>query len=265
MVEGPERGNEGRGGEGQGDEGPVDAPPPISPSTSLVSLGLAVGGACLVALAIAGALYAAVSHAIKDDSAAPSTTLTPTSLPPVVFGTTTTAVPQVERPLSDLVIAAPPEGYAPVLGPGAPNGNFDLEGFLEFAENPRADRIAFEENGFVRGFARSWRRPSSLGESRIIASVFEFSTASGARAIEEYQSGRTVRDDDGTPFAVPGASALRFTHRAGRTTVHGYAITIRRAGENRLYYLTALYPTELPPTEIVSVVEEQQRRIQAEG
>ena len=60
-----------------------------------------------------------------------------------------------------------------------------------------AHRVAFERNGFVGGFARSWRRTGPLGESRLVATVFEFSTARGAKTIEEYESGRTVREDGG--------------------------------------------------------------------
>ena len=247
------------------ESGPIDAPPPISPSTSVLSLLLAVGGVCLVGLALAGGLYATVSHATK---AAPTPTTvaatTPTAAPPTnPAGTSgTTGVAPAVRPLGDIVVAATPSGYTPVYPGNGPNGAFDLEGFLQFAENPRADRIAFERNGFVGGFARSWRRTGPLGESRLIASVFEFSTAEGAKAIEEYESGRTVRDDDGRPFPLRGANALQFEHRVGKTTAYGFAVTIRREGDNRLYYLTALYPTQLPSAEIIDLTEQQQRRLQ---
>ena len=72
-----------------------------------------------------------------------------------------------------------------------------------------------------------------------------------------------MREDKGTPFPLPGASALQFTHRVGKATVYGFAVTIRREGDNRLYYLTALYPTQLPSTEIIDLTKQQQQRLQA--
>jgi hypothetical protein len=74
-----------------------------------------------------------------------------------------------------------------------------------------------------------------------------------------------VREDEGTPFVVAGANGLRFRHRAANTTVYGYAVTIRRAGDTRLYYLTALYPTDLPPTEITDLTVQQQQILQTGG
>jgi hypothetical protein len=251
------------------DGGPLDAPPPISPSTSLLSLALALGGVCLVGAALIGALYATVSHAVKDT---PTATTAANSSPAVTSGgdrtgtTPTTGAPGATvavRPLTDDVIATAPPGYLPVGPNDGPSGLFDLERFLTFSENPRADRIAFQQNGFVGGFAHSWRRPSTVGDSRIIVSVFEFSNAQGAEAIEQYESGRTVRDDDGVPFALPGANGLRFTHHSAGRTVYGYAVTIRRSGENRLYYITALYPAEYPATEITDLTGQQLQHLQA--
>jgi len=246
------------------ESGPIDAPPPISPSTSVLSLLLAIAGACLVGLALLGGVYATVSHTTNNTTTRPAGT-TPTAVAPAnPPGTTgTTAAASGVRPLSDVVLSATPPGYTPVAPGDGPNGPFDLQGFLQFAENPRVDRVAFQTNGFVGGFARSWRRTGPLGESRIVASVFEFSTADGAKAVEEYESGRTVREDKGTPFPLPGASALQFTHRVGKATVYGFAVTIRREGDNRLYYLTALYPTQLPSTEIIDLTKQQQQRLQA--
>lgn len=248
------------------DSGPIDAPPPISPSTSVLSLLLAIGGAFMVGLALLGALYATVSHATQKTptpttAALPAPTAVAPTRPPGATGTTTVA-PAV-RPLGDVLVSTTPSGYTPVDAGSGPNGPFDLEGFLQFAENPRADRPVFQQNGFVGGFARSWRRTGPLGESRIIASVFEFSTPDGAKAVEEYESGRTVRDDKGTPLPLPGASALQFTHKVGNATVYGFAVTIRREGDNRLYYLTALYPTQLPDAEIIDLTTRQQQRLQA--
>jgi len=239
------------------ESGAVDAPPPISPSTSLLTLLLAVGGVGLVGLALVGALYATVSHATKK---AP----TPTTIPIRAPSAATGVAPAV-RPLSDVLVSATPPDYTPVEPGTGPSGPFDLGGFVEFAENPTADGVAFQRNGFVSGFVRSWRRMGPLGESRLIASVFEFSTPDGAKAIEEYESARTVREDKGVPFTLEGANALQFEHRVGKTTTHGYAVTIRREGDNRLYYLSALYPTQLPPTEIIDLTQQQQRRLRSGG
>jgi hypothetical protein len=239
------------------ESGAVDAPPPISPSTSVLTLLLALGGILLVGLALVGGLYATVSHATKK---APTSTTVAVAAPSAATGAASAV-----RPLSDVVVSATPSDYTPVDPGVVPNGPFDINGFAQFAENPAADRVAFERNGFVGGFARSWRRTGPLGESRLVATVFEFSTASGAKTIEEYESGRTVREDGGVPFTLSGANALQFEHKVGKTTIHGYAVTIRREGDTRLYYLTALYPTQLPPAEIIELTRQQQRRLRAGG
>ena len=209
------------------ESGPVDAPPPISPSTSVLSLLLAVGGVCLVGLALLGALYAVVSHATKE-TPTPSTvpitvptTVVPTTIP---AGTTdTTGVAPAVPPLGDLVLAATPSGYTPVDPGDGPNGAFDLEGFLQFAENPRADRLAFERNGFVGGYARSWKRIGPLGESRIIASAFEFfhpGGGEGDRGVRERphrarRRGRTVPapGSERAPVQAPGGEDDRLRLR----------------------------------------------------
>jgi hypothetical protein len=257
---------QGAAGDDATESGPLDAPPPVSPSTSLLSLGLALGGAGLVGLALVGTIYAVVAHQINDTSTSTTAAATATTLAPALNPQTSTTLGAgtlAPRPLDQIVITTPPPGYVPVSPGDGPNGPFDLDAFLQFSADPRADRTAFDANGFARGFARSWRRPGTLGESRIVVSVFEFASAQGAEAIEAYESGRTVRDDDGVPFPIPGASALKFTHRSGGRTVYGYAVTIRRTGENRLYYLTALYPTNFPPSEITDLTARQLQRIQA--
>jgi hypothetical protein len=239
------------------ESGAIDAPPPISPSTSVLAFLLAIGGVGLVGLALVGALYATVSHATKK---APTPTTVAVGLP----GAATGVAPAV-RPLGDVLVNATPADYTPVDPGAGPSGPFDLKGFVRFAENPRADRVAFERNGFVGGFVRTWRRAGPLGESRLVASVFEFSSADGAKAVEEYESARTVREDKGVPFTLAGANALQFEHRVGKTTTHGYAVTIRREGDNRLYYLAALYPTQLPPAEIIALTQQQLRRLRSGG
>jgi hypothetical protein len=224
-----------------------EAPPPLSPSTSFVALGLVLGGVGLLALAILGTVYALWSLSTAD-SPAPTT---------VVAGAPATT----KKPLSERLVDVPPTGYrlAPV-GDG-PNGPLDLEGAVRFAENPTEDRMVLERNGFESGFARTWVDGRGTG-GRITASVLEFSTEAGADAIEEYESLRTIQRHSGTPIVVPGARALHFTRQSGGSTVYGYAVTIRE-GENRLYHLTAVYPTDAPPAEIVELTRQQQLRLQA--
>jgi hypothetical protein len=224
-----------------------DAPPPLSPATSLVSLALALGGACFLTLAVLGGIYAVWSLSTED-----------TSTPTTVVTAPRVAVP---KPMSEVLVDVPPSGYRPVAADQGPNGPFDLEGLLRFADDPAADRLVFERNGFVGGYARTWQNDTPPG-GRIIASVLEFSTAAGADATEEYESLRTIQQDAGTPIAIPGARALHFVHQSGNPTVYGYAVTIR-ASENRLYYLTALYSTDMPPAEIIELTRQQQLRLQA--
>src|SRR4029079_8046789 len=112
------------------ESGAVDAPPPISPSTSVLTLLLAIGGVCLVGLALVGGLYAMVSHATKK---AP----TPTTVAVAPSGVATAPGGAV-RPLSDVVVAATPEDYTPADPGVLPNGPFDLDGFAQFAEDPVA-------------------------------------------------------------------------------------------------------------------------------
>ena len=58
-----------------------------------------------------------------------------------------------------------PYCYTPVEPGTGPSGPFDLGGFVEFAENPTADGVAFQRNGFVSGWP--WLRPRSKpGEPR---------------------------------------------------------------------------------------------------
>src|SRR5438132_395358 len=91
------------------ESGPIDAPPPISPSTSVLSLLLAIAGACLVGLALLGGVYATVSHTTNNTAtrtavSAP-TAVAPTN-PPATTGTTGAA--SGVRPLSDVVLSATP-------------------------------------------------------------------------------------------------------------------------------------------------------------
>jgi hypothetical protein len=212
-------------------------------------LALALGGACLVALAVLGSIYAVWSLSTAD-----GTTATTTTAPVVV----------APKPLSEVLVDVPPAGYQPVAAGEGPSGPFDLEGLVQFSDDPDADRLVFERNGFVSGYARTWENDSQDG-GRIIASVLEFSTVAGADATEEYESLRTIQQDAGTPIVIPGVRALHFIHRSADSAiapVYGYAVTIRDRA-NRLYYLTALYPTDVPAAEITELTRQQQLRLAA--
>ena len=185
---------------------------------------LAIGGVGLVGLALVGGLYATVSHATKK---AP----TPTTVDLGVPGAAAGVAPAV-RPLSDVLVNTTPADYTPVDPGAGPSGPFDLKGFVQFAENPKADRVAFERNGFVGGFVRTWRRAGPLGESRLVASVFEFSTADGAKAVEEYESARTVREDKSWEAKL--YYAKRLADEYGMDKIHGTHETRERAGDEGL-------------------------------
>jgi hypothetical protein len=200
-------------------------------------------------VAVLGSIYAVWSLSTAD-SPTPTTTPAPAIVAP--------------KPMSDVLVDVPPVGFHSVAAGVGPNGPFDLQGLLQFSEDPAADRLAFEQSGFVTGYARTWENDAQP-PGRIIASVLEFSTAAGADAVEEYQSLRTIQKDAGTPIVIPGARALHFVHRSadpGVAPVYGYAVTIR-SGENRLYYLTALYPTDEPAAEITELTRQQQLRLNA--
>jgi hypothetical protein len=160
-------------------------------------------------------------------------------------------------PLQDLVVGNAPAGYAQLQADAGPNGTFDLNAFVRWSNHPDEDRAALASNGFLRGFVRSWKRPASAGgAAQIVASVFEFQTESGAQGMRAYENARTVKDDGGNAFPVPGASGLHFVHNAGGAPVYGYTVTFRQQG-TRLFYLTALYLTDQSPDEVLAMAQRQ--------
>jgi hypothetical protein len=112
------------------------------------------------------------------------------------------------------------------------------------------------QNGFRQGFVRSWEKPGPGGPSRLVASVFEFSDPNGARALADYESSLVVKEDGGVAFPVAGGTGLRFVHREGNQTVHGYSVTFG-GGDGLLFYFGALYSTPQPPDEVLLVSQQQ--------
>ena len=112
------------------------------------------------------------------------------------------------------------------------------------------------QNGFRQGFVRSWEKPGANGPSRIVASVFEFSDPTGARALADYETGLVVKEDGGVAFPVVGGTGLRFVHREGNQTVHGYSVTLG-GDDGLLFYFGALYSTPQPPDEVLLVARRQ--------
>jgi hypothetical protein len=91
--------------------------------------------------------------------------------------------------------------------------------------------------------------------------VFQFADPLGARALVDYQSDRVVREDGGVAFPVQGGSGLRFVHREGDQTVHGYSVTLGR-DNGLLFYFGALYSTPQPPDEVLLMARGQLERLQ---
>jgi hypothetical protein len=167
-------------------------------------------------------------------------------------------------PLRNLLVDAAPQGYVELASGSGPSGAFDLDAFARSSPHPGEDRAVLSQNGFRQGFVRSWEKAGATGPSRLVASVFEFADPTGARALDTYESGRVVSEDGGVAFPVAGGSGLRFVHREGDQTVHGYSVTLH-GDDGLLFYLGALYSTPQPPDEVLSVARSQLTRLQQQG
>jgi hypothetical protein len=203
------------------------------------------------------------------ESPLPKETLAPPP-PSDPQGPVTTNAPPVAssapaRPaLPQLLVDVAPRGYVELRPGSGPSGAFDLEGFARASRHPGEDRAVLSQTGFRQGYVRSWEKSGADGPSRLVASVFEFAHPTGAQALDDYESGRVIREDGGVPFPVDGGSGLRFVHREGDQTVHGYSVTLRR-DDGLLFYFGALYPTPHPPDEVLSVARSQMTRLQQPG
>ena len=183
----------------------------------------------------------------------------PASAPPASAPPDITTVP-AGPPLPTLLVDVAPHGYVELEAGSGPSGAFDLEGFARASRHPGEDRAVLSQNGFRQGFVRSWERPGAEGPSRLVASVFEFADPVGARALDAYESDRVMREDGGVTFPVEGGSGLRFVHREGDLTVHGYSVTLPR-DNGLLFYFGALYSTPQPPDEVLLVARSQLERL----
>ena len=180
---------------------------------------------------------------------------TPSPVAPV---TPTPAVPPAPaRPaLPQLLVDAVPQGYVELSPRSGPSGAFNLTSFTRASWHPGQDRAVLSQNGFRQGFVRSWEKPGANGPSRLVASVFEFSDPTGARALADYETFLVAKEDGGVPFPVDGGSGLSFVHRDGNQTVHGYSVTLG-GDDGLLFYFGALYSTPQPPDEVLLVARRQ--------
>jgi hypothetical protein len=181
-----------------------------------------------------------------------------TVTPPVASSAPTRA------PLPNLLVNVVPQGYVELSPGSGPSGAFDLDAFARSSRHPGEDRAVLSQSGFRQGFVRSWEKAGAAGPSRLVASVFEFADPTGARALDTYERGRVVSEDGGVAFPVDGGSGLRFVHREGDQTVHGYSVTLPR-DDGLLFYFGALYSTPQPPDEVLSVARSQLARLQQSG
>ena len=133
--------------------------------------------------------------------------------------------------------------------------------FTRTSPHPLQDRLVLTQNRFQQGFVRSWEKPGANGPNRLVVSVFEFADPTGARAVADYERGLVMKEDAGVPFPVAGGTGLRFVHRQGNQTIHGYSITFGR-DDGLLFYLGALYSTPQPPDEVLLVARQQLDRVQ---
>jgi ABC-type multidrug transport system fused ATPase/permease subunit len=184
---------------------------------------------------------------------------------PAPTSPTTTIVPAAAGtiPVSELLVDAPPSGYAPLSAGLGPQGAFDLAGFLRYSDQTNADMLTFSAHGFVQGFVRSWQRAVPPTTARILAAVFAFSNGAGAAAVQDYETTHVLQAG-GAVVAMSGATGLRFTHGTGAQKVYGYSATFVEPG-GLLFYLTAIYRDNEPPAEIVDLLRAEQARLATGG
>jgi ABC-type multidrug transport system fused ATPase/permease subunit len=223
--------------------------------TALVWPRLAPGGGRPV---LGHGVVAAATHRLVLGAPAAAATRAPTpttTIAPAPLATT--------LPLNDLLVDAPPAGYAQLSAGQGPQGAFDLAGFLRYSEQTSADMVTFSAHGFAAGFVRSWERAVPRGSARILAAVFEFHSGEGAAAVQDYETTRALQAG-GTLFAVSGATGLRFAQGTGAQRVYGYSATFLKSG-GLLFYLTAIYRDDEPPAEILGLVRAQQAWLATAG
>jgi hypothetical protein len=162
-------------------------------------------------------------------------------------------------PLAAVLVERAPDGYTE-LGRGVgPNGTFDLESFLTTSEDPARDRVLLTENHFERGQVRSWERTGPGGARRLVASVFQFRSASDAVTFLVRKKDQTITDEGAVEFPVAAGIGLRYVHRTGNTAVYSYTIAFHV--DNQLFYLGAFAPTDQPPQEILTLEVNQREQI----
>jgi len=194
----------------------------------------------------------AVSRESAADTPGPAAVTSPTSVVPSR---------PARRVLPELLVDVAPRGYVELSPRSGPSGAFDIVSFTRTSPHPLQDRMVLAQSGFQQGFVRSWEKPGASGPSRLVASVFEFAGPAGARALADYESGLVVKEDAGVAFPVDGGTGLRFVHRQGNLTIHGYSVTLDR-GDGLLFYFGALYSTPQPPDEVLLVARQQLERLQ---
>ena len=231
------------------ESGAVDTPPPISPSTSVL-IPAARGRRRLPRRAGRG------RRSLRDgvprdqggaDARRPSPSPAPgrPARPP---SPAAPAPPASAPPSRSATWWSPPRPWATPRWTRAPwpDGPFDLEGFLQFAEDPR--RIASPSRERLRQRLRAHldtRRPVGREPAhRVGLRVLHRGGREGRRGVRERPHRARRR---GRPVHARGRqrAPVRPTG-SGRRPRYGFAVTIRREGDTRLYYLTALYPTQLP-------------------
>jgi hypothetical protein len=162
-------------------------------------------------------------------------------------------------PLATVLVDDAPAGYVE-LRPGAgPGGTFDLNSFLTSSDDPARDRLLLSANHFEAGQVRSWERDGPDGPRRLVASVFQFRSASDAVTFLVRKKDQTITGEGAGEFPVSSGIGLRYAHHDGSTTVYSYTIAFHV--DNQLFYLGAFAPTDQPPAEILTLEANQRERI----